>query len=188
MEEGKEYKLKFNQYLSDDTYFIFVSNFGDIFSFKYLKTKDTWFFKRLKTEIDQDYEKIRIKNKYYMVSRLVAETWLELPEDYYFGGYEVHHINENKLDNRTSNLLIVPKELHNTLHSIKNVKKFNGRGKNSLTERLTDIFSNDYLLKILMDSKSAHSKEYSYCEAFHASDNKKKLYFKSGRDIFEIEI
>ena len=112
MEE--EYKI--HKMLSDERYYIFVSNYGDIFSFKLKRTKNIWRLKELKTEIDNGYEKIRIKDRYHMVSRLVAETWLELPEDYYCGGYEVHHIDENKLNNRASNLLIIPKDLHRTLH------------------------------------------------------------------------
>lgn len=187
MEEEKEYKLKLNQYLSDERYYIFVSNFGDVFSFKFKKTKNIWVFKRLKTETDQGYKKIRIKDKYYMVSRLVAETWLELPEDYFCGGYEVHHIDENKLNNRASNLLIIPKDLHKTLHSHKVTKKFNGHLKSILNKRITDIFDEEYLFKILIDAKNAHNKESNFCTAFHASNNKKKLYFKNGRDVYEIE-
>lgn len=184
MEE--EYKI--HKMLSDERYYIFVSNYGDIFSFKLKRTKNIWRLKELKTEIDNGYEKIRIKDRYHMVSRLVAETWLELPEDYYCGGYEVHHINENKLDNRVSNLLIVKKELHKPLHTIKKIKKFTGRGKKTLNKNICDIFDEGFLFKILIDSKCARSKEFSYCEAFHASDNKKKLYFRNGRDIYEIDI
>lgn len=188
VEEEKEYKIRLNHWLSDEKYFIFVSNFGDIFSFKFKKTKNIWVFKKLKSELDQGYKKIRIKDKYYMVSRLVAETWLEVPEDYFCGGYEVHHVNENKLDNRASNLLIIKKDLHRPLHSIKDIKKFYRYKRAKVSDSIINIFDKEFLSKILSDIKSVHSKESSYNTAFDATYDKKKLYFRNGRDIYEIDI
>ena len=59
--------------------------------------------------------------------------------------------------------------------------------KSILNKRITDIFDKEYLIKILIDAKIAHNNESNFCTAFHASNNKKKLYFKNGRDVYEIE-
>ena len=34
-----------------------------------------------------------------------------------FRGYEVHHINHNKRDNRPSNLTVIPRSVHRAIHS-----------------------------------------------------------------------
>jgi len=60
------------------------------------------------------YLLVRIKNKNYRVYTLVAETFCErLNKDVY---RTVHHINNNGMDNRASNLIWVTKEQHREIH------------------------------------------------------------------------
>jgi len=53
-------------------------------------------------------------SKYQLVYRLVAETWCENPDKNLYN--TVHHISNNGMDNRASNLLWVTKEQHGAIH------------------------------------------------------------------------
>jgi hypothetical protein len=58
--------------------------------------------------------KVYIKNigEFY-IHRMVKETFDPIED---INTLEVHHINNNALDNRPENLLWVPKENHNKIH------------------------------------------------------------------------
>ena len=45
-------------------------------------------------------------------------------------GYEVHHINHNKRDNRPSNLTVIPRSVHRAIHSNRGFwSRFKRRGR-----------------------------------------------------------
>ena len=70
------------------------------------------------------YLLVRIQNKDYLVYKLVAETWCERPDPNNYN--TVHHISNNGMDNRESNLLWVTTEQHEKIHPfLKNMKKGN---------------------------------------------------------------
>lgn len=88
---------------------------------------------------------VRIDNGYYRVSsikegnrdklvhRLVVKPLLDyLSSRYPEIKWEVHHKNENKLDNRFENLQIIPKEVHRRIHG-KNKHTFKGRNHSKKT-------------------------------------------------------
>jgi hypothetical protein len=66
------------------------------------------------------YLQVRFKERFrkanFLVYRLVAETWCERPDSNY---NIVHHITNNGMDNRATNLLWVTKEQHNQIHFYK---------------------------------------------------------------------
>jgi hypothetical protein len=67
---------------------------------------------------------VEIQNvsKYQLVYRLVAETWCDRPDSNVYT--TVHHISNNGMDNRTSNLLWVTPEQHEEIHPwLKNLKR-----------------------------------------------------------------
>lgn len=152
--------------LSTDRKDIYISNFGDVISSKYLKKEDRWSIPiLLRTQLDQGYYKIRLKDDYKMVSRLVAEAWLDLPEDYNHRKYEVHHINGDKLDNRVANLYIIKKENHKTLHSIKYIYRIENHKKKLETRNLIEILGDDRgKLENLLNKIKDNNKEKSIFE------------------------
>lgn len=157
--------VKRHEGLSNDKRDIYISSFGDVISSRYLKTKDRWSIPiLLRTELDQGYFKIRIKNDYRMVSRLVAEAWLDLPEDYDTAKYEVHHIDEDKQNNAVTNLYVIKKENHKTLHSIKCIYRVeNGKKlmeKRSLIEILGD--DRETLERILNQIKKQNKEKSTF--------------------------
>jgi len=55
----------------------------------------------------------KIGNHWYYTHRRVAEKKLGGP---IWPGYEVHHINGIKTDNRPSNLTVIPRDVHRAIH------------------------------------------------------------------------
>lgn len=158
--------VKRHEGLSNDKRDIYISNFGDVISSRYLKTKDRWSIPiLLRTELDQGYFKIRIKNDYRMVSRLVAEAWLVLPDDYDTAKYEVHHIDGDKQNNAVTNLYVIKKENHKTLHSIKYIYRLEN-GKKKLEKRnLIEILGDDReTLERILNQIKAQNREKSIFE------------------------
>ena len=67
------------------------------------------------------YVRIRKFGGYVLEHRYVWETANgEIPD-----GYQIHHVNGNKKDNRLENLMIMTNSEHQTLHN-KNKKRVNG--------------------------------------------------------------
>ena len=161
--------VKRHEGLSTDKKDIYISNWGDVISSKYLISKGEWSIPiLLRTQLDQGYYKIRIKNDYRMVSRLVAEAWLDLPEDYNHRKYEVHHINGDKLDNRVANLYIIKKENHKTLHSIKYIYRIENHKKKLETRNLIEILGDDRgKLESILNEIKKNNKEKSTFEFEH---------------------
>lgn len=158
--------VKRHEGLSNDKRDIYISSFGDVISSRYLKTKDRWSIPiLLRTELDQGYLKIRIKDDYKMVSRLVAEAWLELPDDYDTAKYEVHHIDGDKQNNAVTNLYIIKKENHKTLHSIKYIYKVENNKKKLEKRNLIEILGDDReTLESILNEIKANNKEKSMFE------------------------
>ena len=71
--------------------------------------------KILKTNICRGYERVTTKNKSFLIHRLVAEAFLEKPED----KTEIDHINRNKLDNKVENLRWVTRSENNLNRDVK---------------------------------------------------------------------
>lgn len=161
--------VKRHEGLSTDKKDIYISNLGDVISSKYLISKGEWSIPiLLRTQLDQGYYKIRIKNDYRMVSRLVAEAWLDLPEDYNHRKYEVHHINGDKLDNRVANLYIIKKENHKTLHSIKYIYRIENHKKTLEKRNLIEIVGDDRgKLESILNEIKKNNKEKSTFEFEH---------------------
>lgn len=163
---NEQIMIKRHEGLSNNKRDIYITNLGDVISSRYLKTKDRWSIPiLLRTELDQGYFKIRIKNDYRMVSRLVAEAWLDLPEDYDTAKYEVHHIDEDKQNNSVTNLYVIKKENHKTLHSIKYIYRLEN-GKKKLEKRnLIEILGDDReTLESILNEIKANNKEKSTFE------------------------
>lgn len=158
--------VKRHEGLSTDKKDIYISNWGDVISSKYLISKGEWSIPiLLKTQLDQGYYKIRLKDDYKMVSRLVAEAWLDLPDDYDHVKYEVHHIDEDKQNNSATNLFIIKKENHKTLHSIKNIYRVENDKKTLEKRNLIEIVGDDRkTLENILDEIKAQNKEKSIFE------------------------
>jgi hypothetical protein len=95
---------------------VMVSNYGRVsFDDKILLQRP---------DVDKSYPygylwvEIPNKSKYQLVYRLVAETWCERPDIKLYN--TVHHISNNGMDNRPSNLLWVTKEQHTKIHNFGN--------------------------------------------------------------------
>ena len=161
--------VKRHEGLSNNKRNIYISSFGDVISSKYLKTKDRWSIPiLLKTKLDQGYYKIRLKDDCKMVSRLVAEAWLDLPDDYDAEKYEVHHINEDKLDNSVTNLYVIKKENHKTLHSIKYIYKVENNKKKLEKRNLIEILGDDRgKLESILNEIKKNNKEKTTFEFEH---------------------
>lgn len=158
--------VKRHEGLSNDKRDIYITKLGDVISSKYLKTQNKWSIPMLlKTKLDQGYFKIRIQNDYKMVSRLVAEAWLDLPEDYEQGRYEVHHIDEDKRNNAVSNLYVIKKENHKTLHSIKYIYRLENGKKLIERRNLIEILGDDReTLERILNQIKKQNKEKSTFE------------------------
>ena len=188
-------RLKQHEELSTENYLLLVSDSGDIFSKKYNKTSKKWTLKNLKTYIDQGYEKVKVQGKYKMVSRLVAETWLDLPPDYFRRKYEVHHINGDRLDNRAENLFFIKKRYHKTIHAVKNIKKLTSIGKIQVRENIVDIFDKE-IEKLAEDIQGVERDRFDFQKAFYASNQfpreietkTNKIYVNISGVIYELEV
>lgn len=158
--------VKQHEGLSNNKRNIYITNLGDVISSKYLKTQNKWSIPMLlKTKLDQGYFKIRIKNDYKMVSRLVAEAWLVLPDDYDTAKYEVHHIDEDKQNNAATNLYIIKKENHKTLHSIKYIYRIENHKKTLEKRNLIEIVGDDgETLERILNQIKAQNREKSIFE------------------------
>lgn len=161
--------VKQHEGLSNNKRNIYITNLGDVISSKYLKTQNKWSIPMLlKTKLDQGYFKIRIKNDYKMVSRLVAEAWLVLPDDYDTAKYEVHHIDEDKQNNAATNLYIIKKENHKTLHSIKYIYRIENHKKKLETRNLIEILGDDRgKLESILNEIKKNNKEKTTFEFEH---------------------
>lgn len=65
---------------------------------------------------DKVYKTIRYNGKNYLVHKLVAEVYLNNNQPIDSKKYHVHHLNENKTDNRVENLIILTHKEHHRLH------------------------------------------------------------------------
>ena len=130
-----------------------------------------------------------------MVSRLVAETWLDLPPDYFRRKYEVHHINGDRLDNRAENLFFIEKRYHKTIHAVKKIKKLTSIGKIQVRENIVDIFGNE-IEKLAEDIQGVERDRFDFQKAFYASNQlpreietkTNKIYVNISGVIYELEI
>lgn len=67
-----------------------------------------------KTHVPQcEYKEIKIKNVHILVHRFVWEAY---NNEVIPGGYEVNHINKNRIDNRPTNLEVLTIREHRILH------------------------------------------------------------------------
>jgi hypothetical protein len=82
--------------------------------------------RRPRTQIRNGYEcQFEYRTgRWQFTHRLVAEAAMGCPIP---PGYEVHHINGCKLDNRASNLAVIPRELHRAIHATARAAAANGR-------------------------------------------------------------
>ena len=71
------------------------------------------------------YLLIRFENKNHRVYKLVAEAWCERPDEKTY--FIVHHISNNGMDNRMTNLLWVTEEQHKEIHP--SLKNFRNKGE-----------------------------------------------------------
>ena len=65
------------------------------------------------------------------VHRIVAQAFLEKPD----GNVHVHHINEDKMDNRVENLMWVTPKEHGTLRSDESKQRFANTYRKNLEKR-----------------------------------------------------
>ena len=89
--------------------------------------------RKVKTSIKRGYLTCVINQKMCCVHRLLYETYVgEIPE-----GYVLHHINENKLDNRVDNLICMTREEHIAHHN--NTGVIYGKRKTDLTAEQKEL-------------------------------------------------
>lgn len=87
---------------------------------------------KVKTSIKRGYLTCMINQKMKCVHRLIYETYVgDIPK-----GCVLHHINENKLDNRIENLICMTREEHIAHHN--NTGVIYGKRKSDLTEEQTN--------------------------------------------------
>lgn len=96
-----------------------ISNLGNIYTIKrkYLKNKD---LKILTTRNGYFYfaPSVHCKQKKIMINRAVYEAFVgPIPE-----GYDIHHINHNRQDNRLENICLLEKHRHRKMHNEENYK------------------------------------------------------------------
>ena len=192
-------ELKKHEGISTKNYIVLVSNYGDIISLKYNQQRKEWTNPIiLRQSINQGYAKIKLRGKYKMVSRLVAETWLDLPHDYFKKRYEIHHINGDPLDNRAENLFWVEKRYHKTIHSLKKIKRLDNEKKSIVNKSIIDICGRDTQMieALLNDIQKMVRDKYNYEIAFYSSNQDEreiktktnKLYFNLGGKVYELEV
>ncbi len=73
-----------------------------------------------KTIKKSNYIMIRINGKYIYEHRLVMEKHIGYPLD---KKTSIHHIDGNRQNNKIENLLLIPKKVHDTLHTFKRWKE-----------------------------------------------------------------
>jgi len=88
---------------------------GFIYSMERTITHKNGHTQRLKTKVlknqfnDRGYAQVRMAGKYVVVARIVAEAWLNNPDNL----PQVRHINQIRHDNRPVNLMYAsPKDTH----------------------------------------------------------------------------
>jgi hypothetical protein len=97
----------------------FINKCGAIYNEEYLKKATLWYSKkpvtRLKTVfLYGKYPAISVYGKKLHIHRLIA-AFAYLPK--YVGKRYVHHLNENKLDARLSNLKLLKPSIHQSHHN-----------------------------------------------------------------------
>lgn len=92
---------------------ILISNYGRVSYLKYKANKPHITY----GGTDKDgYLRVTIDNKMCKVHRLVWETFNGTIPD----GYSIHHLDENKQNNKLDNLALISNYEHNHLHKIGN--------------------------------------------------------------------
>lgn len=159
---------------SDEKYQLFVTQTGKIYKKRKWKKKGWSDYIRL-SEFDKNgYLQVMVNGHCCYVGRLVAELWLELPNDYFRFKYDAHHRNQIRSDNRAENLFWVRKRFHRTLHSVKQIKRLGMKNKIFKDQDLIDVFGEDQELieKILSDIQKNNSNNHEYEAVFYASNDK----------------
>lgn len=110
-----------------------VSNMGRIISLKEYEAR------LLMPNVTKcGYERVQLtingKKKDMFVHRIVAYTWLQTPLQDSIEQYQIHHINNNKRDNRADNLCYLKPDKHRQLHIEQEKEKKNvDRAKSDTT-------------------------------------------------------
>ena len=155
---------------SDEEYQLFVTQTGKIYKKRKWKKKGWSDYIRL-SEFDKNgYLQVMVNGHCCYVGRLVAELWLELPNDYFRFKYDAHHRNQIRNDNRAENLCWVKKRFHRTLHSVKQIKRLGMKNQILKNQDLIDIFGEDFE-KILADIQKNNRNNHEYEAVFYASND-----------------
>lgn len=110
---------------------VLVSNFGRVSFLKYKNNKAHTTFGGVGKD---DYLRVRINGKDYQMHRLVWNVFNgEIPD-----GYVVHHLDENKQNNKIENLSLMSNFEHNSMHKIGNKNTFGFRHTEESKQKMSE--------------------------------------------------
>ena len=137
----------FKYVFNDDKYDLMINENGLFYDTKYNKVREN------KSLSGRGYNRISIKGKYFLAHRVVKQTF-EPIENYEL--YDVHHKDENKNNNKLSNLEFIEKGKHSSSHN-----SGSGNGRAYLTEEVAKFIKYSTTDKSYLEVKELVKDNYN---------------------------